>query len=116
MRRLGAFIVVEEQPRSHEHRIFPCVEDMELMLRDPRAFLLILGRHKRVNRVFEHSVQVISMLGFIIGEHTRACGAHRSTIGLMSSSVSFFLPFFVGMILPLFIGMSQGLLIHRLYG
>ena len=61
IRRLGALIVAEEQPRSHEHRIFPCVEDMELMLRDPSAFLLILGRHKRVNRVFEHSVQVISM-------------------------------------------------------
>ena len=60
-RRLGAFIVVEERLRSHEHRIFPCVEDMKLMLRDPRAFLPILGRHKRVNRVCGRSMQVISM-------------------------------------------------------
>ena len=61
IRRLSAFIVAEEQPRSHEHRIFPCMEDTELMLRDPRAFLPKLGRQKCVNRVFEHSVKVISM-------------------------------------------------------
>ena len=46
MRRLGAFIVVKGQLRSHECRIFPSMEDTELMLRDPKAFLPILGKHK----------------------------------------------------------------------
>ena len=56
------------------------------------------------------------------GEHTRACGAHESTIRLMSSSVGFCLlcswglSLLVGMVLPLSVDMSQGLLIHRLYG
>ena len=55
------------------------------------------------------------------GEHTRAYGAHGSTIGLMSSSVGFCLPhlwglsLLIGMVLPLSVGMSQGLLIHWLY-
>ena len=38
LRRLGAFIVAEGQLRSSERRIFPCMEDAKLMLRDPRPF------------------------------------------------------------------------------
>ena len=38
LRRLGAFIVTEGQLRSRERRIFPCMEDAKLMLRDPRPF------------------------------------------------------------------------------
>ena len=55
-------------------------------------------------------------------KHTRACGAHGSTVELMSSSIDFFLPHLwdfslpVGVVLPLSIDMSQGFLIHRLYG
>ena len=55
------------------------------------------------------------------GEHSRPCGAHGLTVGLMFSSVGFCLPrswgfsLLVGVALLLSVGMSQGFLVRRLY-